>query len=106
LIGSQVNVGARKDVASSVELQKALRSPIRAWFAADSDAPVVTMEQTEGNRLYFGIGFGRPNVEVFLPVSPTACIHVLPLVTCTRHFLIDSGGPWIEAENATRFSLD
>jgi hypothetical protein len=48
------------------------------------DAPVVTMERTEGNRLYFGIGFARPNVEVFLPVSPTACIHVLPLVTRTR----------------------
>jgi|SRR5579863_2803563 len=48
------------------------------------DAPVVTMERTEGNRLYFGIGFARPNVEVFLPVSPTACIHVLPRVTRTR----------------------
>lgn len=48
------------------------------------DAPVVTMERTEGNRLYFGIGFARPNVEVFLPVSPTACIHVLPRVKRTR----------------------
>jgi len=48
------------------------------------DAPVVTMERTQGNRLYFGIGFARPNVEVFLPVSPTACIHVLPLVARTR----------------------
>jgi Protein of unknown function (DUF4238) len=48
------------------------------------DAPVVTMERTEGNRLYFGNGFARPNVEVFLPVSPTTCIHVLPLVTRTR----------------------
>ncbi len=48
------------------------------------DAPVVTMERTEGNRLYFGIGFARPNVEVFLPVSPTACIHVLPQVARTR----------------------
>jgi hypothetical protein len=48
------------------------------------DAPVVTMERTEGNRLYFGIGFARPNVEVFLPVSPSACIHVLPQVARTR----------------------
>jgi hypothetical protein len=48
------------------------------------DTPVVTMERTEGNRLYFGLGFARPNVEVFLPVSPTACLHVLPLVTRTR----------------------
>lgn len=48
------------------------------------DAPVVTWERTSQNRLYFGIGFARPNVEVFLPVSPTACIHVLPQVKRTR----------------------
>jgi Protein of unknown function (DUF4238) len=48
------------------------------------DAPVVTMERTDDNRLYFGIGFARPNVEVFLPVSPTTCLHVLPRVTRTR----------------------
>jgi len=48
------------------------------------DAPVVTMERTEGNLLYFAMGFARPNVEVFLPVSPTACIHAVPRVTRTR----------------------
>jgi len=48
------------------------------------DAPVVTWERTAHNTLYFGIGFARPNVEVFLPVSPTACICVLPRVERTR----------------------
>jgi len=48
------------------------------------DAPVVTFERTEENRLYFGIGFARPNVEAFLPVSPTTCLHVLPAVARTR----------------------
>lgn len=48
------------------------------------DAPVVTFERTENNRLLWGQGFARPNVEVFLPVSPTACLHVLPRVPRTR----------------------
>ena len=48
------------------------------------DAPVVTWERTEGNILNFGLGFARPNVEVLLPVSPTACLHVLPLVERSR----------------------
>jgi hypothetical protein len=48
------------------------------------DAPVVTWERTEHNMLVFGQGFARPNVEVFLPVFPTACVHVLPLVVRTR----------------------
>jgi hypothetical protein len=48
------------------------------------DAPVVTWERTEQNLLVFGQGFARPNVEVFLPVFPTACLHVLPKVVRTR----------------------
>lgn len=48
------------------------------------DAPVVTWERTENNILMFGQGFARPNVEGFLPVSPTACLHVLPLVERAR----------------------
>src|ERR1700730_5777484 len=48
------------------------------------DAPVVTWERTEKNMLVFGQGFARPNVEVFLPVFPTACLHVLPRVVRTR----------------------
>lgn len=42
------------------------------------DAPVMTRARSDDNRLHFGLGFARPNVEVFLPVSPTACLHVLP----------------------------
>jgi len=48
------------------------------------DAPVVTWERSDNNRLQFGLGFARPNVEAFLPVSPTACLHVLPRVERTR----------------------
>jgi uncharacterized protein DUF4238 len=48
------------------------------------DAPVVTWERTEDNRLYFGQGFARPNVEACLPVSPTACLYVLARVVRTR----------------------
>jgi len=48
------------------------------------DAPVVTWERSDNNRLHFGLGFARPNVEAFLPVSPTACLHVLPRVERTQ----------------------
>jgi hypothetical protein len=48
------------------------------------DAPVVTWERTEQNILILGQGFGRPNVEVLLPVSPTTCLHLLPRVTRPR----------------------
>ena len=48
------------------------------------DAPVVTWERTAENRLMFGMGFARPNVEIMLPVSPTACLHIQPDVPRTR----------------------
>jgi len=48
------------------------------------DAPVVTWERTDNNLLIFGQGFARPNVEVFLPISPAACLHVLPQVERNR----------------------
>jgi hypothetical protein len=48
------------------------------------DAPVVTWERTPDNLLVYGQGFARPNVEVLLPIFPTACLHVLPLVPRTR----------------------
>ena len=54
------------------------------------DAPVVTWERTEQNMLVFGQGFARPNVEVFLPVFPTACLHVLPKVVRTRTVRVPS----------------
>jgi len=51
---------------------------------AVGDAPVVTWERTDRNTLMFGQGFARPNVEVFLPVAPAACLYVLPKVERTR----------------------
>ena len=48
------------------------------------DAPVVTWERVEGNFPIHGQGFTRPDVEVFLPVSPVACLHILPRVERTR----------------------
>ncbi len=54
------------------------------------DAPAVTWERSDSNMLHFGLGFARPNVEAFLPVSPTACLHVLPRVKRTRQPLAPS----------------
>ncbi len=51
------------------------------------DAPVVTWERNEKNLLNFGLGFGQPNVEVFLPVSPTTGLHILPTVVRTRRVI-------------------
>ena len=51
---------------------------------AIGDAPVVTWERMDGNQLLFGQGFARPNVEVLLPVFPTACLHLLPRVQRTK----------------------
>jgi hypothetical protein len=44
------------------------------------DAPVVTWCRDRIGVLTHGVGFQRPDVEVLLPVSPTACLHVLPNV--------------------------
>jgi hypothetical protein len=48
------------------------------------DAPVVTWERIAADTLAFGVGFAQPNVEVLLPIYPTACLHLLPNVTRTR----------------------
>ena len=48
------------------------------------DAPVVTWERDDRNFMIYGQGFTRANVEVFLPVSPMACLHILPRVERTR----------------------
>jgi hypothetical protein len=45
-----------------------------------SDAPVVTWERLSNGRISYGLGFHRPNVEVFLPISSLACLHILPAV--------------------------
>ena len=52
------------------------------------DAPVVTWERNDNNSLTHGQGFARPNVEVFLPVAPTACLHILPNVQRTRRLVM------------------
>ena len=48
------------------------------------DAPVVTWYRDQQGVTHHGIGFREPNVEVLLPISPTACLHVLPNVQRTR----------------------
>jgi hypothetical protein len=48
------------------------------------DAPVVSWIRTEDNALSLGQGFAKPEVEILLPVSPTACLHVLPRVDRSR----------------------
>jgi len=52
-----------------------------------SDAPVVTWERLDNGLLSYGLGFHRPNVEVFLPISPLVCLHILPNVKRTRNVL-------------------
>lgn len=49
-----------------------------------SDSPVVTWQRDEAGVLHHGGGFHRPNIEVILPVSPTACLHILPDVERVR----------------------
>lgn len=49
-----------------------------------SDAPVVTWDRRESVGISHGVGFWEPNVEVFLPVSPLTCLHILPEVQRTR----------------------
>jgi hypothetical protein len=52
------------------------------------DAPVVTWERNDNNYLIHGQGFAKPNVEAFLPVAPTACLHILPNVPRPRRLVI------------------
>jgi hypothetical protein len=49
-----------------------------------SDTPVVTWERLESGAFNYGQGFRRANVEVVLPISPSACLHILPDVERTR----------------------
>ncbi len=62
------------------------------------DAPVVTWERDERNFLIYGQGFSRPNVEVLLPVAPTACLHILPAVPRSRNVVI----PKVDEVNAAQ----
>jgi hypothetical protein len=49
-----------------------------------SDTPVITWQRLESGQINYGVGFHTLNVEVFLPVSPTTCLHILPIVQRTR----------------------
>jgi hypothetical protein len=48
------------------------------------DAPVVTWHRDKNGVAQYGVGVREPDVEVLLPVSPTACLHVLPNVQRAR----------------------
>jgi hypothetical protein len=50
-----------------------------------SDAPVVSWDRKEDGTLSYGIGVHEPNVEVFIPVSPLTCLHILPNVARNRY---------------------
>jgi hypothetical protein len=63
-----------------------------------SDAPVATWVRSEQNTLSYGQGFHRANVEVFLPISPLTCLHILPDVERTRGVL----QPSVEDINAAQ----
>jgi hypothetical protein len=49
-----------------------------------SDAPVVAWQRLESGQISYGVGFHTPNVEVFLPMSPATCLHILPKVRRSR----------------------
>jgi len=49
-----------------------------------SDAPVVTWQRRADGSISHGVGFHRPDVEAFMPVSPALCLHILPNVPRTR----------------------
>lgn len=48
------------------------------------DAPVVTLIRYADGSRSLGEGFRKPDVEVLLPISPLACLHILPTVERTR----------------------
>jgi hypothetical protein len=49
-----------------------------------SDAPVVTWVRLDSGQISYGHGFHSANVEVFLPISPSTCLHVMPAVARQR----------------------
>jgi hypothetical protein len=69
------------------------------------DAPVTTWERNDSNAPIHGQGFARPNVEAFLPVASTTCLHILPMVERTRRLVMPTVREVNEAQAAysTRF---
>lgn len=49
-----------------------------------SDTPVVTWQRIDTDRLNYGLGFEKPDVEVLLPISPLTCLHIAPRVRRSR----------------------
>jgi Protein of unknown function (DUF4238) len=61
-----------------------LRAPSESPPFVIGDAPVVTWERLDSGLFVYGMGFHRPNVEAFLPISPSSCLHLQPAVERTR----------------------
>jgi hypothetical protein len=66
-----------------------------------SEAPVVTWQRNANGLISRGVGFHKPDVEVFMPVSPTLCLHILPNVPRTRAVI----RPSVDDINATQASM-
>ncbi len=65
------------------------------------DAPVVTWIRYAGGFRSLGEGFNKLDVEVLLPISPIACLHVLPAVQRTRQVVT----PTVLEVNTTQASF-
>jgi hypothetical protein len=50
-----------------------------------ADSPVVSFSRMKHNELSYGEGFDKPNVEVLLPVAPSACLHIVPAKSNGSH---------------------
>jgi hypothetical protein len=75
-----------------------LRAPLGSPPFVIADAPVVTWERLDSGAFAYGMGFHRPNVEVFLPVSPSSCLHIQPAVERTRAVKV----PTVDEVNAAQ----
>jgi hypothetical protein len=64
------------------------------------DAPVVTWNRATEFGLAYGVGFATQDVEVLLPVAPTACLHIKPDVQRTRRVKIPTTQEVNEAQAA------
>ena len=43
-----------------------------------SDSPVITREPAGSGMHHYGVSFGRPNTEIYLPLSPRTSLMILP----------------------------
>jgi Protein of unknown function (DUF4238) len=54
---------------------EALYAPAGKYFVT-SDAPVFTLQPDGRGQATIGVGFGRPNVEVYLPLNKRTCLRM------------------------------